>query len=266
MDIAPAGIAPPLINSVATAARSTKVDFAFLMAQAAQESNFDPNAKAAGSSARGLYQFINQTWLGVFRQHGAEVGQGALAAQIMVDARGQYHVADAVTRAQILGLRNDPKISAYFAAAHAADNREALAQNLEREVRPADLYIAHLLGIGGAQKFLAALRTDGGQAAARLFPRAAESNAGIFYASDGKEKSLAQVYAALSVHLDQDMVRYAALDPQKAQPATAPDFRIAQARTPAPTPGLTGRQLMMLHGKTSVTLPLSIALAPYRVI
>ena len=38
------------------------VPLEYMLAMAAKESNFDPNARATTSSATGLYQFINSTW------------------------------------------------------------------------------------------------------------------------------------------------------------------------------------------------------------
>jgi hypothetical protein len=40
------------------------------------ESNLNPSAQASTSSAKGLYQFIDQTWLGTMKQDGAALGLG----------------------------------------------------------------------------------------------------------------------------------------------------------------------------------------------
>ena len=50
-------------GAIRQAARMTGADFQYLLATAQVESNFNPNAQAATSSARGLFQFIEQTWL-----------------------------------------------------------------------------------------------------------------------------------------------------------------------------------------------------------
>ena len=49
------------------AARETGADFEYLAQTAARESNFDPQAQARTSSAAGMFQFIEQTWLGMMR-------------------------------------------------------------------------------------------------------------------------------------------------------------------------------------------------------
>src|SRR3954451_2634705 len=115
----PKGGASPIDSSVLQgirqASRATHVEFGFLMAQAQQESGFQSDAKATSSSATGLYQFIESTWLTMVRQHGAEHGVGDLAQQISVDSAGRPVVVNAEVKAQILALRNDPTLSAALA-------------------------------------------------------------------------------------------------------------------------------------------------------
>jgi len=56
-----------VLSGIRQASKKTGVDFGYLMAQAAQESSFQPAVKAATSSATGLYQFLDSTWLGMVR-------------------------------------------------------------------------------------------------------------------------------------------------------------------------------------------------------
>src|SRR5438552_7143 len=69
-------IDPAIVQGIRKASRTSHIDFGYLMAQAAQESGFNSDAKAAASSATGLYQFIDSTWLDLVRQHGAQHGLG----------------------------------------------------------------------------------------------------------------------------------------------------------------------------------------------
>ena len=48
----------------------TGADFHYLLATAQVESNLNPNAQASTSSARGLFQFIEQTWLATLKEQG----------------------------------------------------------------------------------------------------------------------------------------------------------------------------------------------------
>src|SRR5258705_13591148 len=82
-------IDPAVLQGIRQASRSTNVDFGYLMAQAAQESGFKADAKATTSSATGLFQFIDSTWLDMMRQHGAQHGLGAPAQHIPTDGAGR---------------------------------------------------------------------------------------------------------------------------------------------------------------------------------
>lgn len=179
--------ATPVHAAIARAAEATGVDFQYLMAQAKIESSLNPNARAGTSSAAGLYQFTSGTWLTTLGRHAAEHGLGWVS-----DAIRQGGMADPSTRAQVMGLRYDPSVSALMAAELAGDNRDALYAQLGREPDSAELYLAHFLGAGGASQFLAALDADPSQSAAAILPKAAAANRGIFY-QGGAPRSLAGV-------------------------------------------------------------------------
>ena len=51
------------------------------------ESNFNPKAAATTSSARGLFQFIDQTWLGTVKEAGSQLGYGKYADAISKNPR-----------------------------------------------------------------------------------------------------------------------------------------------------------------------------------
>ncbi len=169
--------------AIARAAQATGVDFDYLLAQAKLESGLDPNARAATSSATGLYQFLGGTWLDTLKKHGAEHGLGWASAA----------VGNPALRSQVMALRNDPQASALMAAELAGDNKAALGTALGREPDPAELYLAHFLGSQGATQFLTALSIDPAQSAASLLPAAAGSNRAIFFAPDGSPRSLGEV-------------------------------------------------------------------------
>ncbi|HNB25889.1 MAG TPA: transglycosylase SLT domain-containing protein [Alphaproteobacteria bacterium] len=197
-----------VLSGIQQASAQTGVDFSFLMAQAAKESGFDPNAKAGTSSASGLYQFVEQTWLSVVRKHGAEYGLGDLASKIKIADDGSLKVADRAVRKEILDLRRDPTISAAMAAEHAADNEERLDAKLDREVTPTDLYLAHFLGLKGAVNFLHAMESDPDQSAAAIAPRAAAANKAVFYNADGTPRSLKQIYDRFQSRIETEMAAY----------------------------------------------------------
>ena len=180
-------------SAIASASARTGIGFDYLMSQARIESGFDPAAKARTSSATGLYQFIEQTWLGTVKDHGAKHGLGWAADAIQRRSNGHYSVADAATRRAILDLRNEPEAASAMAAEYAADNRAYLESNLGRPVEDVDLYLAHFLGAGGAGQFLAAYDADPSTVAASILPDAARANRSVFYREDGSARSVAEI-------------------------------------------------------------------------
>lgn len=163
--------------AIARASQATGVDFQYLLAQAKLESSLDPSARAATSSAAGLYQFTQGTWLETLDRHGANHGMSWVSDMIQGG-----RIADPGMRAHVMGLRYDADASAIMAAELASDNKAELTGILGREPDATELYLAHFLGIAGAGQFLSALATDPSQSAAAILPKAAAANRGIFYA------------------------------------------------------------------------------------
>ena len=82
---AAAGVDPTRVRiagAIKQAACTTGTSFEYLLATAKMESNFNPKAGASTSSARGLFQFIDQTWLGTVKEAGAQLGYGKYADAI----------------------------------------------------------------------------------------------------------------------------------------------------------------------------------------
>src|SRR3712207_5552120 len=114
-----------LAETVVRAAETTGVDPAYLMALADKESSLLPASKADTSSAEGLFQFLESTWLEVLRRYGAKHGFHG-AAEAVQRVRGQTVVADPAQRAWILNLRRDPYFSALMASEMINTHREIL--------------------------------------------------------------------------------------------------------------------------------------------
>lgn len=182
---------PDVRVAIARAAQATGADFNYLLAQAKLESSLDPGARARTSSAAGLYQFTNSTWLRTLDRHAASHGLDWVG-----DAIDGGRVIDPAMRSQIMAMRYDPSASALMAAELSNDNRAELSAQLGREPDAAELYLAHFLGSGGASQFLSALAANPGQSAAALLPQAAAANRGIFY-ENGAPRSVAGVMELL---------------------------------------------------------------------
>ncbi len=187
--IGAASAATSVSGALKKASASTGVGFDYLYRVALRESSLNPSAKAATSSAAGLFQFIEQTWLGAVKAHGTRHGLGAEAADIVKGANGRFTVADPARRQAILDLRFDVEKASSLAAELARENKAALEGALGRAVDAAELYAAHFLGPRGARALLAA---DSAASAAALLPSAAAANRHVFY--DGaRERSVGEV-------------------------------------------------------------------------
>ncbi len=197
----------PVEAAIANAAERTGVDFNYLLAQAEVESAMDPDARARTSSATGLYQFIDGTWLDTVKKHGQRFGLAALADEIALTASGSAYVADPGQRQAILALRNHPQVASLMAAGLAQDNRSFLASILGRQPSHAELYLAHFLGAGGAGRFLLEMQTNPSQSAPALFARPAAANRAIFYSANGSPRSLAQVMDVIGGKLNRALDR-----------------------------------------------------------
>jgi hypothetical protein len=214
-----ASIDPAVLKGIRQASQTTHVDFGYLMAQAEQESGFQSNAKASTSSATGLFQFIDSTWLDMVRQHGAKHGIGQLAEQVTSDASGRPHVADPIMRERILALRKDPRISAALAGEFAQDNKTEVERALGRPVGKTDLYLAHFLGAGGATEILKAIRHDGSTPAVDVLPEAASANRSVFFdATTGEPRTVADLYRNFSDRIEKSATAYRLLGGSVAAP------------------------------------------------
>jgi hypothetical protein len=180
-------------GAIRQASASTGVDFNYLVNQANVESGMNPSAHSRSSSATGLYQFIEQTWLRMVKSHGAEHGYGQFANAIHQDRNGHYHVSSRAMRNTILNLRKDPKASSLMAAELANENDAYLRRSTGADPTQTDLYLAHFLGAGGASNFLKSMKKNPWAPAASFFPEAAHANRGVFYAQ-GKPLSLQAIY------------------------------------------------------------------------
>lgn len=184
--------------AIRRASNATGVDADFLIKTARRESAMDPAAKARTSSAAGLFQFIEQTWLGTVKAHGAKHGYGQYADLIHRGSDGRWRV-DGSARNVVLDLRFDPQAASTMAAELTASNAAYLRGRTGREPGAGDLYAAHFLGPAGAAQLMEAMDRRPGASAAAIFPAAAAANRPIFY-RDGRAATVAEVHANLQRH------------------------------------------------------------------
>ena len=195
--------------AIQSASNATGVDFGFLLGTAKRESGYNPAAKAPTSSAAGLYQFTEQTWLSTLKKYGARHGYARYADLIQTGADGRLRVNGGDARQAVMALRLDARASALMAGELTADHASYLRGRVGRDPTAGELYIAHFLGAAGSAKLIEAARTNPGAAASALFPDAAHANPTIFY-RQGRSATVSEVYANLTAN------------PGASRPATAP--------------------------------------------
>jgi hypothetical protein len=193
--IAPAGH-DAVRAAIRRAADATGVNFSLLVETARRESALNPNARAGTSSATGLFQFIESTWLDMVRRHGAAHGLSEQSAALRNGANAQ-------TRSEILALRSDPELSARMAGELARENANTLQARLGRAPTAGELYAAHVMGSGGALRLIEAA-AQGAPSAVALFPREAAANRGLFYAN-GQPRSAQGLLDRLQLDADASM-------------------------------------------------------------
>src|SRR3981189_3522470 len=222
---ATAGVDPSRVGiagAIKQAANTTGTSFEYLLATAKMESNFNPTAGASTSSARGLYQFIDQTWLGTVKEAGAQLGYGKYADAITRSPSGSYSVSDPAARTAIMKLRDDPAAASSMAAVLTQSNSFKLTGKIGRRPTDGELYMAHFMGVGGATKLILNAEDNPQASGARLFPNAAAANRSIFYDRSGRPRTVSEVYSVLTS-------RYASA-------ANSPATRTAMASVGGDTP------------------------------
>jgi len=183
--------------AIEKASQATGVDFGFLMRTARRESGYNPKAQAKTSSAAGLFQFVEQTWLGTLKQHGSKYGYARYAELISRDASGRYRVAGGEARKTVMDLRLDPRAASLMAGELASDHASYLRGRVGRTPTNGELYAAHFLGPKGSARLIEAYQANPRANAAGIFPEAAAANPTIFY-RQGRAASVAEVYANLT--------------------------------------------------------------------
>jgi hypothetical protein len=198
MIVDPSGASQAVTGAIRQAARMTGADFKYLLATAQVESNLNPAAKAPTSSAHGLFQFIEQTWLGMLKERGTAFGYGPYADAIARRPTGEYAVADPRMRNAVMNLRSDPTANALMAGAFTRMNAGKLAERLGREPTGGELYIAHFLGSAGAGQLIGLAASRPETPAASVLPEAARANSTIFFDRTGRARSALEVYRQLA--------------------------------------------------------------------
>ena len=255
-------VATRVTGAIRDAARATGAGFEYLLNTAIRELSLNPNAKAKTSSATGLFQFIDQTWLGTMKQSGTGLGYGKYADAIS-KTNGKFVVNDPAMRREIMALRKDPTANSLMAGAFANSNAKVLTDRLGRKPTDGELYMAHFLGASGAARFIKSAEARPDAKAANYFPRAAQANSSIFYDKQGGARSLKQVYAGLVAKHDViGTTRVAAVKPVAPVAPVKSATEIAATATPvAAAPLAFFRDIPAAPGNATAVTPVSATAA-----
>lgn len=158
-----------IVNMITAAAGMTGMDPGLMLTVAQMESSLDPKAGASTSSAKGLYQFINDTWKEVVGKYGNAYG---LPKNVNVF---------------------DPWANTLMGAEYLKEGAKKVMGTLGRPATPVDLYLTHFLGGGGGSKFLKNMANNPNAIAARDFPSQAAANQKVFL-GNGRPLTYAEVY------------------------------------------------------------------------
>jgi len=219
-------------GAIRKAAQATGASFDYLLATAKVESDLDPNLTMRSSTATGLFQFIDQTWLSTLKQAGPAFGYSVYADAISRTPSGRYVVENAGLRNAVMGLRKDPTANALMGGAFTQQNAAVLAGRLGRTPSEGELYIGHFLGPSAAAKAITLAGSNPAANAADIFPAAAQANRSIFYDRQGNARSIAGVCSELIRRYQSARVQAAAATSESEMPR--PPAAIPSAAVPPP--------------------------------
>jgi hypothetical protein len=214
-------------SAIQRASSATGVDFTFLMGTAKRESGYNPAAKARTSSASGLFQFVDQTWLSTLKKHGSKYGYARYADLIQQGSDGKYRVTGDEARKAVLGLKLDPHAASLMAGELASDHASYLRGRVGRSPTSGELYAAHFLGPQGSARLIEAAGASPGRQRRGDVPRRGGANRSIFY-REGRAATVSEVYANLT-----KTAAAARFQPRRPRRRDRPGLRPVRHRPPA---------------------------------
>lgn len=135
------------------ASQATDVGLMDLVVMTSIESTMGKNLKNKSSGAAGLFGMTNRTWKVLIKTYGSKFGIKPGTP------------------------RSNARANAILAAEYMKENKAILEASLHRRVGVNEIYMAHLLGPGGAVKLL---KANNGRLAYRVIPGASRNKAYFF--------------------------------------------------------------------------------------
>tara|TARA_R110001592_G_scaffold20926_13_gene84701 strand:+ start:5289 stop:6605 length:1317 start_codon:yes stop_codon:yes gene_type:complete len=184
---------PAIIDTLYDVSQKTGVDFELLVITAMIESDLGRITISSSSSARGIYQYIEPTWLILMKRYGYRIGYPSYADAIEINTetrRADIHDNDMLLRQKILDLRYNQTVAAQVKALQIKDEKNVL-RNFKngQTISITDHYIVHMLGLSLARTFYELKHSDSDIILANLkssmFQEAIRLNRTFFYDRNG---------------------------------------------------------------------------------
>lgn len=199
-----------VIKSIFKASLQSGIEFEMLLMKAILESDLGRLNVASTSTARGVFQYIEPTWLVLMKRYGSDMGYPEYAQAISITRSGvpYFKGAKKFLRAEILALRYDTDTSALVKAHQIREETDMIRQYKGSAVNATDHYIAHMLGLSLAKEFYDLKRKGSIIAIAKLnrpaMREAARLNRIFFY--DGKRALTAsQSYKKFQARIEREL-------------------------------------------------------------
>jgi hypothetical protein len=250
-----------IAGAIKQASNNSGASFEYLLTTAKMESDFNPTAGASASSAHGLFQFIDQTWLGTVKEAGAQLGYGNYADAITKSSSGDYSVSDPAARRAILKLRDDPAAASAMAAVLTQSNSFKLTGMIGRRPTDSELYMAHFMGVGGAAKLISNAEDNPQASGARLFPNAAAANRSIFYDRTGRARSISEVYSVLQQRYASAAASPVTQSALAMYGSSPPTTAVASAGAASATPAIDNAAYLSTFPNVGAAAPVTVASA-----
>lgn len=165
------------------AVKASGLDPEYFMIMFGKESSFRTDAKNAKSSATGLGQFIDSTWLKTIKTHAKTLG---ISDQIA-----------GMSNSELLELRKNGKVNAAVSGIFTLENAASFRKSMGREPSNEELYLMHFMGTGGGIKFVRNLRHNP-EGVAEASSQVLAANRTIYFDKGGNRRTNNQVYQVLT--------------------------------------------------------------------
>ena len=232
-------IPKPVHEAIQKASTKTGFKADILGAMAYMESRFDNHAHAHKhiSSATGLFQFTNSSWLYSLMKHGDEIGLSSVSSNIYQTKTGRMALHRPKDEKYIMGLRKNSTISSILTAKVAQENQKMIEEIKGSQATPGDIYLTHVVGPNGMMKIHSALKTHPNISMASVLGEdVVRNNKNLFINENGHTKTVREAYAGVKELMSNaiNYYRYAEREYAKSVPHT--NEKVANLGSKGPSP------------------------------